>query len=42
MPEGNIYREIPKEFWHDEKRVDKWIEDAKERRKRKQDEQTRR
>ena len=26
-------REVPKEYWHDKKRVDEWIELAKERRK---------
>jgi len=40
-PEGNYYREIPREFWHDQKRIDKWIEQAKERRNRNQEEKSR-
>ena len=34
-PEGTYEREIPKEFWHDQRRVDEWIEKAKQRRKEK-------
>jgi hypothetical protein len=31
------WKELPEEYWHDKKRVDKWIEDAKQRRRDKQD-----
>jgi hypothetical protein len=36
---GGDFAEVPPEIWHDRKRVDKWVEDAKDRRKRKQEEQ---
>jgi len=35
MPEGNEFREIPKNKWHDKKYVEEWIDKAKERRDRK-------
>jgi len=32
-------KEVPKEFWHDQKRVDKWIADMKEKRKKRNEQQ---
>ena len=38
--EGDGYdKEIPKEFWHDQKRVDQWIERRKEKRREKAESQ---
>ncbi len=34
---GGDFAEVPPEIWHDKKRVDKWVEDMKERRKDKSD-----
>lgn len=33
LPDGNDFKEIPKEYWHDRKRVDEWTEAAKQRKK---------